>query len=95
MEKKRIYKYDNLKFLLIILVIVGHMIDFFNGYKQYDDLFMIRTFIYSVHMPAFIFLSGLFYKEKDTAVKAFQFFFDRNTYARCKFPFADSVRICV
>lgn len=74
MEKKRIYKYDNLKFLLIILVIVGHMIDFFNGYNQYDDLFMIRTFIYSVHMPAFIFLSGLFYKEKDTAVKAFQFF---------------------
>ena len=26
-EKKRLYLYDNLKFLLIVLVVLGHLID--------------------------------------------------------------------
>ena len=29
--QKRIYKFDNLKFLLIFLVVLGHFIDFYTG----------------------------------------------------------------
>lgn len=58
----RIYLYDNVKFLAIILVVVGHAIDFLtrqDGNWAEKGLFFV---IYSVHMPLFIFISGLFLK---------------------------------
>lgn len=57
--KQRIYKYDNLKFLLILLVVIGHFIDIGITEKA-DKLKSIFIFIYSFHMPLFIFISGLF-----------------------------------
>lgn len=57
---KRIYKWDNLKALLIFLVVVGHLIDRASGKSEL--LSKIDYWIYVFHMPAFIFVSGLFSK---------------------------------
>ena len=56
----RIYKYDNVKALLILLVVIGHMTT-----DYVSDSHAIRNmtlWIYSFHMPAFIFISGLVHK---------------------------------
>lgn len=61
MLNKRIYKFDNLKFLLILFVVIGH---FANIYcNRYESMKMVFIFIYSFSMPLFIFLSGLFQKD--------------------------------
>lgn len=56
----RIAKWDNVKFVLIYLVVLGHMIASFDV----DSGWLTGThlFIYSFHMPAFLFVSGLFSK---------------------------------
>ncbi|MBE6825198.1 MAG: acyltransferase [Ruminococcaceae bacterium] len=57
-SKERIYKFDNIKLLAIILVVVGHVIDSFTAKSDmFKSLFI---FIYAFHMPLFIFISGLF-----------------------------------
>ncbi len=73
-ENSRIYKFDNLKFFLILMVVIGHTADFVPDWKKITVLALVRTFVYAFHMPLFIFISGLFYKDKNTSVKAFQFF---------------------
>ena len=55
MEKTREYKYDNLKFLLIFLVVFGHLLESYNP----NILYVI---IYMFHMPMFIYISGRFAK---------------------------------
>lgn len=59
--KERIFIWDNLKFILIFLVVLGHFVDFHTG----NSLNMKRIFfyIYIFHMPLFIFISGLFSKK--------------------------------
>jgi len=59
-DKGRVFFWDNLKLLLIILVVVGHSVDFYT----HDSLMMrdIYLFIYTFHMPLFIFVSGYFSK---------------------------------
>ena len=58
--KERIYKFDNIKLLTIMLVVVGHVIE---PYVDKSDMFKsLFIFIYSFHMPLFIFISGLFQK---------------------------------
>ena len=73
MEKKRIYLYDNLKFFLIFFVVLGHFID--QGIEAYEqDLFYrMYIFIYAFHMPLFIFISGLFFKDKNITKKVFYY----------------------
>ncbi len=67
----RIYLFDNVKWLAIVMVVVGHAIGFLTeaskGNQLEKNLFVI---IYSVHMPLFIFISGLFIKpmDKDTKI---------------------------
>lgn len=59
--KQRIYKYDNVKALLIFLVVLGHMTT-----DYVSDSMLVRwttLWIYSFHMPAFIFISGLVHKQ--------------------------------
>lgn len=58
---KRIAKWDNLKLFLIFTVVLGHMADLF--YSQCSDMKGLFIFIYIFHMPAFIFISGLFSKK--------------------------------
>ena len=68
MEKKRIYKYDNVKALLIFLVVIGHMTS-----DYVSDSHMVRwvtLWIYTFHMPAFIFISGLVHKQYITQERA-------------------------
>ena len=59
-DKGRIFFWDNLKVLLIVLVVVGHSVDFYTT----DSLMMrdLYFFIYTFHMPLFIFVSGYFSK---------------------------------
>jgi fucose 4-O-acetylase-like acetyltransferase len=60
-QKKRIYKYDNVKAFLIFLVVIGHMTT-----DYVSDSHMVRwvtLWIYTFHMPAFIFISGLVHKQ--------------------------------
>lgn len=54
--KNRIYKFDNIKAILIFLVVFGHFLECVSGHK---DLYL---FIYTFHMPLFIFVSGYFAK---------------------------------
>lgn len=69
----RDYLFDNIKALLIFLVVVGHITNL--GYYHNDKLKTIYVFIYFFHMPAFIFISGYFSKNVDkcreTAVRNF------------------------
>ena len=63
----RIFLYENVRFILIVLVVVGHAIDLNTAQsKVYKSLFL---WIYSFHMPLFLFLSGLFHKNKNISAK--------------------------
>ena len=53
-ENKRVQYIDIARGIAIILMVVGHVLD--RGWK--------RNVIFSFHMPLFIIISGMFYKEK-------------------------------
>lgn len=58
-SKEREYVFDNLKALLIILVVFGHVIELF----ELEGVFLkIKGIIYVFHMPLFVFISGYFSK---------------------------------
>ncbi len=52
--------FDSLKFILICLVVFGHILE----YSMVKDVlsFKVYSFIYMLHMPLFIFISGYFSK---------------------------------
>lgn len=65
--KERIALFDNIKFILITLVVIGHLCDEFTDKSGiYKSIFL---FIYTFHMPLFIFISGLFHNEKNILKK--------------------------
>lgn len=69
MERERIALYDNIRAVLIILVVVGHFVDGLTaGSAAFRSLFL---FIYTFHMPLFLFLSGLFQKDSGALSRAF------------------------
>ena len=76
MDNQRIALWDNLKFFLIFLVVLGHLtLQYFYSSQMFGTMSMV---IYSFHMPAFVFVSGLFSKrsinsEKPPLKKAFIF----------------------
>lgn len=55
--KERSLLFDNIKTVLIILVVLGHALEEISLEHEYG---IIRVCIYSFHMPAFIFISGYF-----------------------------------
>lgn len=57
----RIYKWDNIKFVLILLVVIGHFVDVYTS--ESDNMKALFFTIYIFHMPLFIFISGLFSKK--------------------------------
>jgi fucose 4-O-acetylase-like acetyltransferase len=59
-ETPRDYLFDNLKFILIILVVFGHLIERYINQSIYLKVIFIN--IYLFHMPLFIFISGYFTK---------------------------------
>ncbi|MDY0394287.1 acyltransferase family protein [Virgibacillus halophilus] len=52
--------FDNARLLLILLVVFGHMVQPFTDNS--NGVNTIYTWIYTFHMPAFIFLAGFFAK---------------------------------
>lgn len=60
-DKGRIYYFDNLKFILIFLVILGHFLEPLAKTSNYARI--IWLFIYFFHMPLFVFISGYFAKK--------------------------------
>lgn len=58
--KNRIAIWDNLKFVLIYTVVVGHLAEYYTEYS--DNIKSLYFFIYLFHMPAFVFLAGMFGK---------------------------------
>lgn len=61
MPGKRLLLFDNAKFALIMLVVVGHFADYYTS--DHASMRSLFLFIYSFHMPLFIFISGLFVRE--------------------------------
>ena len=69
--KERVALWDNLKFLLILLVVVGHFADPATAtVPAYQSLFI---FIYSFHMPLFIFIIGLFHRNTNVTQRVLFF----------------------
>lgn len=67
--KKRLVAIDNLKGILTLLVILGHVTVGLGGLANgaYTDASFVQkvsTIIYAFHMPLFFSLSGFFWKEK-------------------------------
>lgn len=61
--EKRIFFWDNLKGVLIALVVLGH---FMLGYGYHESVLMVVGGIYTFHMPVFAFASG-YLSAKSTA----------------------------
>ena len=57
MGQKREYGFDNLRGILILLVVLGHLLENCGSFPGAG--FLYRA-IYSFHMPAFLFLTGYF-----------------------------------
>ncbi len=64
MERKRFVLLDNIRAVLIILVVTAHVIPYFLT----DALRAVYVSIYSYHMPAFVFLSGLCFRRNRTSL---------------------------
>lgn len=69
---QREYLFDNLKGLLIFLVVFGHTLEMYRGNIILKTIYL---FIYTFHMPLFIFIAGYFSKNAEkcrkTAVGSF------------------------
>ncbi len=72
-NKERIYLFDNIKFILIILVVVGHFANVFCD--RYPSFKSVYLFIYIFHMPLFIFISGMFHRNINIKEKVLMFCF--------------------
>ncbi|QHS23180.1 acyltransferase family protein [Virgibacillus sp. MSP4-1] len=59
-ETKRDPYFDNARFILIFLVVIGHMISPYRDHSQLLDT--AYKFIYTFHMPGFILIAGYFAK---------------------------------
>lgn len=69
--KKRIDYWDNLKCLLIILVVVGHFIE--PMVSKSIEAKRLWLFIYTFHMPLFIFIAGYFHRNTKIAEKMYMY----------------------
>lgn len=60
MTKERDYFFDNIKAVLIFLVVLGHFL--LPIHEEGNVLVLIKRLIYVFHMPLFVFVSGYFSK---------------------------------
>lgn len=72
-QKKRDPLFDNIRSILIFLVVFGHALEYFRLEDQWGE--RLYVFIYLFHMPVFIFISGYFSKNlekgRKTAARTF------------------------
>lgn len=66
-KRERVALYDNIKFIMITLMVVGHFADVFTENSGVCQ--SIYLFIYAFHMPMMIFVSGLFYTNRQNIPK--------------------------
>lgn len=61
-QKQRNFAYDNFRAFLIVCVVVGHLLETMTYERSFDKHIQgyMYFLIYSFHMPAFLFLSGMF-----------------------------------
>lgn len=64
-DDSRIAYFDNMKFILICLVVIAH--GFANHIGENVNLPSLFVFINTFHMPLFVFVSGLFYSNKNVS----------------------------
>ncbi|MCR4755251.1 MAG: acyltransferase family protein [Lachnospiraceae bacterium] len=57
---------DNIKALLIFFVVLGHSVEYLCGVR--GGYGALRAFIYSFHMPAFVFVSGFLARKSKSAL---------------------------
>ena len=62
--KQRIAYWDNLKYLMILFVVVGHFILENNSGISSPFYNSLSAFIYLFHIPVFFFISGYFFKKQ-------------------------------
>ncbi|TCN26728.1 fucose 4-O-acetylase-like acetyltransferase [Mesobacillus foraminis] len=77
MKLKRIPWFDNIKGLLIFLVVFGHAIEVYRHTAGNESVKYLYDVIYFFHMPLFIIISGYFYRPNkfDRVVKLLSVFF--------------------
>ena len=63
---QRDHRIDNIKWLLILLVVFGHLVEQVNG----APAAFLYTLVYVFHMPAFVFITGYFAKFKPRRILA-------------------------
>ena len=71
MKKEREYKYDNIKAMLIFFVVFGHLLEMLSGNVSNK----IYIFIYTFHMPIFIYISGYFSKGNMKSIAKFTYIY--------------------
>lgn len=64
LKQRRILYLDYIKAFAIILVIIGHVLQYMIWPSDFDEHY-IWNFIYSFHMPLFMFISGVTMAMKD------------------------------
>lgn len=67
--KERVFYFDTLKFFLIYLVLLGHLLQPNRAISYNSEIY---SWIYLFHMPLFIIVSGYFSRKKED-VKAFRY----------------------
>jgi fucose 4-O-acetylase-like acetyltransferase len=67
---KRIYYFDNLKFILISLVVIGHFLQNYMNIPLYKGLWI---YVYSFHMPAFFVIAGYFHRNSNIGEKVIRY----------------------
>ena len=80
---------DSCKATLIFLVVLGHFLERMIGWKDPIDHALLGT-IYFVHMPAFIFISGMLFKDKNW-LKNILFFISLYIPFQILFPVFDAI----
>ena len=66
LTEKRDYLFDNLKALMLFLVVIGHILDPY--IERQDSLYRyLMQYIYLFHMPMFAFITGYFTKNTEKA----------------------------
>ena len=80
MIKERDYLWDNIKAFLITTVVVGHVLPALNLTALVSQ--GVTYIIFSFHMPAFVFVSGLDFVVEEPLV-----LFCFNTFCACLMPF--------
>ena len=80
---------DSSKAVLIFLVVFGHFLERLIGWGNPLNHALLGT-IYFVHMPAFIFISGLFYKDQNW-LKNIVFFISLYVPFQILFPAFDAL----